>query len=60
MNWLRKAWAKYCDWCDSMGLTPESKRCCAPVLHDPELKHVNGEKPELSAHLLEDGKRNAD
>ncbi|MCL2913699.1 hypothetical protein L2725_07825 [Shewanella corallii] len=43
-----------------MGLTPESKRCCAPVLHDPELKHVNGEKPELSAHLLEDGKRNAD
>ena len=57
MNWLRKAWAKYCDWCDSMGLTPESKRCCAPVLQDPELKQTQRrESSTLSAGSQDDSR----
>ncbi|MGI2258031.1 hypothetical protein [Shewanella sp. GXUN23E] len=38
MNWIKRIWTGYCDWCDRMGLTPESRRCCAPSLSDPQLE----------------------
>ena len=31
MNIITKAWQRYCNWLDEMGLTPENKRCCVPL-----------------------------
>ena len=41
MRYIKLLWGKYIQWCDLMGLTPESKRCCAPQLSDPQLKSSN-------------------
>ncbi|GIU30703.1 hypothetical protein TUM4433_21460 [Shewanella schlegeliana] len=38
MKFIRAIWARYIRWCDSMGLTPENRRSCAPRLSDPKLK----------------------
>lgn len=35
---IKKGWQAYIDWCDSMGFTPENRRCCAPQLAEPELE----------------------
>ncbi|WP_324029769.1 hypothetical protein [Aeromonas caviae] len=34
LRWL----ARYDAWCQEWGLTPENRRCCAPVRHDEEEK----------------------
>lgn len=33
---VKQLWKKYTDWCDAMGLGPESQRCCAPRLSEPD------------------------
>lgn len=33
---IKKLWFKYTDWCDAMGLGPESQRCCSPKLSEPD------------------------
>ncbi|WP_299803703.1 hypothetical protein [uncultured Shewanella sp.] len=38
MKLIRAIWYKYIQWCDSMGLTPENRRSCAPRLTDPEFQ----------------------
>ncbi|MFT5704431.1 MAG: hypothetical protein ACI8SK_000378 [Shewanella sp.] len=40
MNWIVKGWRGYIAWCDSMGLTAENRRSCAPKLQDSELVSV--------------------
>ncbi|MGS0674713.1 hypothetical protein [Shewanella sp. 0m-4] len=37
MRYIRRLWHKYIQWCDRMGLTLENRRCCAPLLSEPEL-----------------------
>ena len=32
LRWL----ARYDAWCQEWGLTPENRRCCAPVRHDED------------------------
>jgi hypothetical protein len=34
LRWL----ARYDAWCQEWGLTPENRRCCAPVRHEEEEK----------------------
>lgn len=35
LTWFKKWLARYDDWCQSMGLTPDQKRCCVPYRKDP-------------------------
>ncbi|ABV88369.1 hypothetical protein [Shewanella pealeana] len=51
MKLIRTLWHQYIQWCDSMGLTPENRRSCAPRLTDPELKPAPKFKlaPELES-----------
>ncbi|WP_095504261.1 DUF5363 family protein [Paraferrimonas sedimenticola] len=50
---IKKLWNAYTRWCDEMGLTPENKRCCAPMLQDPPLKKADSKlspKPPARNH----------
>ncbi|GIU26615.1 hypothetical protein [Shewanella sp. MBTL60-007] len=40
MKFIKNVWAKYIQWCDAMGLTPENRRSCAPRLSEPELTSI--------------------
>ena len=44
MKLIRSVWTRYIRWCDVMGLTPESRRCCAPHLSDPQLQFAKQNK----------------
>lgn len=32
-NWLARLWQRYTNWCDKVGLNPDSGRCCIPKVH---------------------------
>jgi hypothetical protein len=36
LEWLKKYIAQYDQWCERMGLTPENRRCCAPIRYDED------------------------
>ncbi|WP_372869836.1 hypothetical protein [Shewanella sp.] len=46
LNVIKRGWKAYTDWCDSMGLTPENRRSCAPRLQDPPLKRGSQSQTE--------------
>ncbi len=48
-----KPWQAYIKWCDAMGLTPESKRCCAPRLQDPDISRDNERNTNRTATKLD-------
>lgn len=50
MKFIKAIWARYISWCDSMGLTPENRRSCAPRLSDPQLQ-FNNRKPGIDEPL---------
>jgi len=38
LSLITRGWQKYTSWCDKMGLTENSQRCCMPRLQDPPLE----------------------
>ncbi|SHH72003.1 DUF5363 family protein [Ferrimonas marina] len=46
MRWIKALWAKYCQFLDSLGLTPESKRCCVPLSERAQEALKRGEQPD--------------
>ncbi|TVP10060.1 hypothetical protein AYI96_13925 [Shewanella sp. MSW] len=45
MFFIQKCWKSYIRFCDSLGLTEDSRRCCMPRLSDPPLKKREQEEP---------------
>ncbi|MBL0514345.1 DUF5363 family protein [Aeromonas media] len=46
LRWL----ARYDAWCQEWGLTPENRRCCAPVRHDEDEKASDRGEDGLTEH----------
>ncbi|MBY6093896.1 hypothetical protein [Ferrimonas balearica] len=46
MKWLRHWWQKYCAFLDSLGLTPESRRCCVPLSERAQEAIKRGERAD--------------
>ncbi len=55
MDRIKLLWRRYCAFLDSLGLTPESKRCCVPLSERAQRAIREGE-----GRAREDGKSRGD
>ncbi|MBY5992714.1 hypothetical protein [Ferrimonas balearica] len=46
MKWVKHWWQRYCDFLDSLGLTPENKRCCVPLSEEAQKALKRGDRPD--------------
>lgn len=56
MKLITYFWTKYINWCDSMGLTPDNRRCCMATKEEPELKRAifSGAKTQSAVNPLQE------